>query len=43
MQLLLQIEGTLAAVDATQHKTVSDRYKIQGFPTGILYFNIMLF
>ncbi|XP_052091657.1 protein disulfide-isomerase A5-like [Mytilus californianus] len=31
------IVGTLAAVDATQHKTVSDRYKIQGFPT-VKYF-----
>ena len=31
---LFQIDGFLAAVDATKEKAVSDRFKIKGFPTG---------
>lgn len=31
------IEGTLAAVDATQEKALGERYGIKGFPT-VKYF-----
>lgn len=31
--MFLQSPGVLAAVDATMHKAVGDRYKISGFPS----------
>ncbi len=31
---LLQEDGIVAAVDATKAKTLSERFKVKGFPTG---------
>lgn len=31
--IFLQSPGVLAAVDATEHKAVGERYKISGFPS----------
>ena len=34
MLTYFQVEGVLAAVDATKDKRLGEEYKIQGFPTG---------
>lgn len=38
----LQIDGVLAAVDATKEKKIGDQFKITGFPT-VKYFKYVAF
>lgn len=38
--MLWQIDGVVAAVDATKEKMLSDRFKLKGFPT-VKYFRLV--